>query len=164
MVSHGANIFFGGDFSHIDGRPARVGKVNAGGGTVVPLPAIAHGQHQLQGGKILSLVFVAGEDLFLYAGGSFEERAVRWKLAQDGDTVGALDSEQRWHYQGLHATPGPVRAILPLPETDADQGHPAQVLRGDCPGNCSGRGTCMNTICLCDPGWSGQDCAAPIQS
>ena len=32
----------------------------------------------------------------------------------------------------------------------------------DCPGNCTGRGTCMNATCHCDPGWAGLDCAASI--
>lgn len=113
MASHGANVFFGGDFFHINGHPARVGKVNGGGGAVSPLQAMAHGQHAPHGGKILALAFVRGQDTFLYAGGSFEEQAVRWKLVEDGGTRASPDSDQRWQYQGLQATPGPVRAIIP---------------------------------------------------
>jgi hypothetical protein len=29
----------------------------------------------------------------------------------------------------------------------------------DCPGNCTGHGTCSNSTCLCDAGFSGPDCA-----
>ena len=113
MVSYGANVFFGGDFFHIDGKPARVGKVNGGAGDVAPLPTAPHGQQQLHGGKILALAFVSGSDLFLYAGGTFDERAVRWKLAQDSDSAGSAHSDQQWHYEALQATSGPIRAILP---------------------------------------------------
>jgi hypothetical protein len=113
MVSYGANIFFGGDFFHVNGKPARVGKVNAGGGDVAPLPTTSHVQQPLHGGKILALAFVSGADVFLYAGGTFEERAVRWKLARDGDSAQSAHSDQQWQYEVLQATSGPIRAILP---------------------------------------------------
>ena len=34
-------------------------------------------------------------------------------------------------------------------------------LQSTCPNGCSGHGTCSDVTCVCDEGWTGEDCATP---
>ena len=127
MTRQGVNVFFAGDFSRVNGVPARVARVN--GGMVGPLDTaeempdearespihkdgISEGQEQgsVRGGKVLALALVEGAETLLYAGGTFQEHAVRWRLVA---SEASTKAKQHWQREHLDAVPGPVRAVIP---------------------------------------------------
>ena len=39
---------------------------------------------------------------------------------------------------------------------------PVEIMEIQCPGLCSGRGKCVNATCLCDPGFTSDDCSVNL--
>jgi len=72
-----------------------------------PLESAGDQEQPITGGKVLALAFI---DNLLYVGGTFQEHAVRCK--RDDESSLNHDATQRWQFQPLLETLGPVRTIV----------------------------------------------------